>query len=162
MNYLYNGLELPALPEWDKSAYPYVVLTKHATGGDIGLYALPKIGAITGSEIYWPGLGGYPEEYVYYLLKEEGWGNPVLGSYLSIGAQHIVWCNTDIFYADDWFDETLAGTMFLEASYPINAETGEEITDYVPIPVSDYTPNPTAMALGMLAGQAVRRMRVQT
>lgn len=28
-----------------------------------------------------------------------------------------------------------------------------------PTSVQAYTPNPTAMALGMLAGQAVRRMR---
>lgn len=26
-NYLYNGVELPALPEWDKSVYPYAVIT---------------------------------------------------------------------------------------------------------------------------------------
>lgn len=26
MNYLYNGVELPALPEWDKTANPYVVV----------------------------------------------------------------------------------------------------------------------------------------
>lgn len=26
MNYLYNGVELQALPEWDKEAYPYAML----------------------------------------------------------------------------------------------------------------------------------------
>lgn len=25
-NYLYNGVELPALPEWDKETYPYALL----------------------------------------------------------------------------------------------------------------------------------------
>ncbi len=27
-NYLYNGIELPKLPEWDKTAYPYAVIVK--------------------------------------------------------------------------------------------------------------------------------------
>lgn len=27
-NYLYNGIELPQLPEWDKSIYPYAVIVK--------------------------------------------------------------------------------------------------------------------------------------
>ena len=27
-NYVYNGTELPKLPEWDKSTYPYAVIVK--------------------------------------------------------------------------------------------------------------------------------------
>lgn len=34
MNYLYNGVELPALPEWDRVAYPYAIMVWGGTGGN--------------------------------------------------------------------------------------------------------------------------------
>lgn len=34
MNYLYNGVKLPALPEWDKETYPYAVI--RTAGTDYG------------------------------------------------------------------------------------------------------------------------------
>ena len=48
-----------------------------------------------------------------------------------------IWANHDILNAD--------GSLYLAASEPV--------------PVSTYTPNPTAMTMGMLVGQAIRRMR---
>jgi hypothetical protein len=34
MNYFYNGVELPALPEWDKEAYPYAAIFPLTNGTD--------------------------------------------------------------------------------------------------------------------------------
>lgn len=39
-NYLYNGVELPALPEWDKVAYPYATISAYDIDVETGKYAL--------------------------------------------------------------------------------------------------------------------------
>lgn len=37
-NYLYNGVELPALPDWDKTTYPYAFITAMKTSSNTSAY----------------------------------------------------------------------------------------------------------------------------
>lgn len=111
--FLYNGVKLPKLPEWDKTKYPYAYislgfgeyilvlstvrmiiemdggLTVPATAGTVTLLLHKNI-TITD---YW---GESKEREIYY------------------GAIDIVdpfWCNEDLFYED--------GTLFIAASDPV-------------------------------------------
>jgi hypothetical protein len=134
-NYLYNGMEFPALPEWDKGAYPYAfvwydqgfIYTK------AHLYLLSEIVYQTKDD------GSYclvtRELHAVSTLTSSGWSDwtdfeeypygssTLVTSLFTVGFNNEKqWANFDILSED--------GTVSLAASYPIDAETGEEIHDY--------------------------------
>ena len=41
--YLYNGLELPPLPDWDKTAYPYAIITEEYLGRGYVLWVCSEV-----------------------------------------------------------------------------------------------------------------------
>ena len=138
MNYLYNGVELPALPEWDKGTYPYAVITECATipasGATHMLYVTSKkLFAETDGECT-NGAG-----HVYrYIPGNAEWTylsevNIVNGATTTNG--EAIWCNGDIYYKDS--------TLYLAASDPI--------------PVT--TIDPTSLMQGYLVGCAIRANR---
>ena len=133
MNYLYNGVELPPLPEWDKSAYPYGAIKLDSRGYSFYVFE---------SEL-WDQNWYKAQNCKIYRIVDSVWEfdteyeSSIIGS-TSTAKSYIIWANYDFYSAD-------GNTLYLAASEPI--------------PVSTYTPNPAAMAMGMLVGQAVRRRR---
>lgn len=139
MNYLYNGVELPALPEWDKEKYPYAVIVDHTTQYSLVITSTAVVVSASGYSLRHPS-GNLTSFYIgnTKLIRpgERNWGEFNFSS-TSLYSGKAFWANFDILDED--------GSLYLAASEPI--------------PVSTYTPKPAAMTLGMLVGQAVRRMR---
>lgn len=145
-NYLYNGIELPALPEWDKTAYPYVVLTFYpGIGGVMEKYELfcspiPFVVSDNDKLAYPFGESHIPD--LYYIKPTGTNWSPGTASEKDSTTEisnQIIWANHDLLYRTD-------GSVYLPASYPVDAETGEEIHDYeignteapTPIPADFY------------------------
>ena len=118
-NYLYNGVELPELPEWDKTAYPYITGVLHS-GFTAFLSRLrvtdkPSKNYVTdNNDSYMP---EYPEgtNYIEYKLNTStsSWYQSGSGQYESGGVpvESPNWTNHDLFYAD--------GTLYLGATVPL-------------------------------------------
>lgn len=184
MKYLYNGTPMHPLPEWDKQKYPYAIMNYGELAIDGGFWVASLIVssnpfvfydefveedgilsdeyAITGEWLRYFMTDNPAVAALYFGLQvgdfePEEWGVHASGhadKAESIGLEYD-WSNHDIL-------NRTAGTVKLAASYPINAETGEEIRDYEPVPVSPVMArNPAAMLAGFQLGAAIRRMRGQ-
>ena len=134
-NYLYNGVELPQLPEWDKTVYPYAYMDinirlsdKVANQADVVFCTAPisvttfistykgsANTAVSGLAYRWE-IGD--TEFKRYESKDFS-----LEAGETTGWIYIDWANTDLINTKD-------NTIVCAASYPIDAETGEEIHDY--------------------------------
>lgn len=111
--YLYNGVRLPGLPEWDRVAYPYAVIVH---GNSIyGLYcstepAYCKSGSLINK-------GGVYAPYLYFgHYDTKGWvgGNVVNTSDMTFMVDKPIWSNHDM------IDVASAnGTVGLAASEPV-------------------------------------------
>lgn len=178
-NYLYNGVELPALPEWDKKKYPYVtihskqywvenspqygmVLAADLTittvpvrsigsslwatvDGEAIIYRITTIAGITDED--WV---RYENEDFSFVGGAEDESGQVHGTY-----PYLTWSNYDV------LDYT-TGEIKLAASYPIDTETGEEVTDYglYHTPLNPPHPiDPNSLLQGYLVGCRLRAMR---
>lgn len=118
-NYLYNGVELPALPEWDKEKYPYALLGNHTWLNDkmraqlVCYSEKAETGYNDDGDIaYWVVINGTRIEfYIVYPINTipSDWGNPT--EYTGSANRSGIWSNTDI-YLDD-------GTLYLAASDPV-------------------------------------------
>lgn len=142
-NYLYNGVELPPLPDWDKTAYPYATITRTLTGVNywLSLTSKPQVlsesYALTCNEIY------NVDYYIY--APDEGLTNfthineAVSGATfptLSVGAGSLLlvsnssldttwaWSNHDILMAD--------GSVYLAASDPVPVDGETEAAPITP------------------------------
>ena len=105
--YLYNGVRLPKLPDWDKEAYPYAAIVTKANG-EYRFYA--------DAEAFTIGSGNYLTRLwpdVVYLLENETWVEETAGGFYFVP----IWSNTDIYY--DKNVEGLAGTLAFSASDPV-------------------------------------------
>lgn len=155
-NYLYNGVELPPLPEWDKKKYPFAMVDYSSATENYRVWFL-STKAYRGSFgiVMFSGSGMVSDcsDGVWELIEE--WD--------ADGSSDIVpltpkWTNYD--YLDyDVYSDAADGTVILAASYPINAETGEEIRDYAPTPILAPVIEPLSMWLGWKAGNWVARQR---
>lgn len=119
--YLYGGVRLPPLPEWDKEAAPYAFIdtsdptSTSTTGGNYAIYMHSKA-SVVGSD-NWLKFS----KPVYQALKWTGWGVvkkltntnaiKVKPDYDGDSYLHIIWTNHDIYNED--------GTLHLAASEPI-------------------------------------------
>jgi hypothetical protein len=134
--YLYNGVRLPKLPEWDKTAYPYAVIyTYHGESekqnpvyrlvlSDTPFSIVYRTIAFTGATydaLKW--VGNYTAKWkiaTWDYWDVDGYGAD--GSIFAVDDETdaVVWANTDICYANDYSgDETIAGTVYLAASEPV-------------------------------------------
>lgn len=159
MKYLYNGVELPALPEWDKEKYPYVYIVAIIERVYMFVEKPYTFQSSSGSSYIANYLKGSSEPIIDFVFADysqdsQQWG--VL--YKSTGSEYgdklslVRWSNYDVYNPD--------GTLYRAASYPINVDTGEEIRDYEPVPVSPVPVlNPTDLLSSFFVGQAIRRMR---
>lgn len=134
-NYLYNGIELPELPEWGNDEYPYVLITRVIASDtywlDFSAYTvIPHIGTTNGR----PSID-FANSYVRYKMVDGVWteveiDSAIMASYLTNtdGSARIdvVWCNTDILNKD--------GSVYLAASDPVPVLPDLlPVTPYLPI-----------------------------
>lgn len=148
--YLYNGVELPALPEWDKEQYPYAwIRGVECEDGTVTYYLRVSSDAIIYKKTIDFETLGY--QYVYWqygtgniydgvTTKDDEWvlfnGDAALDNYFNVDNFVFSWVNHDVINEED-------GTVYQAASDPI--------------PVLTY--DPTAMLLGWLTGRKVAGMR---
>lgn len=103
---LYSGVELPKLPEWDKTAYPYAILVEHNA-------AIPYWLAVS-TVAFRNVLGASIVKGTCYVfpLEKDGWGEMELFTGLSVPLP--IWTNTDFLNQD--------GSVYLAASKPVPVE----------------------------------------
>lgn len=135
MNYLYNGREYSALPAL---THQYALITEAKYTSSPGLYNMAGYTQTFNEGGSWSvqNIGACD----VYRIQDGEWiltTSHTEDAEATPGVSGIVWANFDIYNSD--------GTLYLAASDP------------VPI----LTRSPAAMALGWLAGMAVRRMRGQ-
>ena len=138
MKYLYNGVELPALPEWDKEKYPYAVIIygNSLNPKSVTFYVSKEI------VVQKPDYDGVKLVFERDYMKTTGttysddfaWGE--LKQPTSTSSPYInyaIWANTDIYNPD--------GTLYLAASEPV--------------PVTDHN----ALVQGWIVGKRLAAMR---
>ena len=111
VNYLYNGVKLPKLPEWDKTVYPYAVIINLYFGAGTYVRFLPSVEYETMSNGNW-GLK-VSSDSLYSELTNGEWGvvsSKGNDSYIAVG-ELFCWASFDITNAD--------GSVYLAASEPI-------------------------------------------
>lgn len=154
-NFLYNGVVLPELPEWDKETYPYAVIVKHNPIFGVGLngyylyllgvnsyYFETEQGIFFGGDsdgVSVPGVNYKCSDGVWeYINHHDNWNVEVASSYVS-NTNKSVWSNFNIEYD---------GTLYLAATDPINTDSKLSIsmgqmmsyngTVLPPLPDCDY------------------------
>ena len=116
--YLYNGVRLPALPEWDRERYPYAVITLNKASNKYELYLFAENAYYFDSTyVYFGGSSsGEPVPAIIYTgTPEQGWysQSEVDNANVCVSWQvvsKLIWSNIDLEYE---------GTMYLAASTPI-------------------------------------------
>ena len=120
--YLYNGVRLPPLPEWDKETYPYAMMTPPMLGGS-RLYLLSEW------EYYYyhNSISGFSQEGIKYSKGSPTYKASVDGAEWErmpdvvnasqVIFEYILWANTDVVCQSDYYKP--AGSIYLAASEPI-------------------------------------------
>ena len=142
-NYLYNGIEAGALPNWNKDKHPHAVMVLYDYNI---LSSVDKLVVFFLSEVK-------TANDLWYTIGDEcaTATRPVdsTGAFSAFGAietlneekkispENVVWSNTDIYNED--------GTLYLAASDPV--------------PVSPVKLNPALLVQSFFTGQALRRSR---
>ena len=114
--YLYNGVQLPKLPEWDKEKYPYAYITASTSPRRLILTATNKKVMRTNGTCSVTATNPYDSYAVYELTDGEWVSGTYNGSFIA------VWCSEDLYYSSVLSDDTdsdLAGTLYLAASEPV-------------------------------------------
>ncbi len=114
--YLYNGVRLPALPEWDREEYPYAVIAKGFYGYSLYLsknnpYAYISSSAHASTVIAWNGERIWIEcinEYTEWEPETEWYVSE--DSNVALDEGSLAWSNCDI---------EMDGNVWLYASEPI-------------------------------------------
>lgn len=119
-NYLYNGIELPALPEWDKTKYPYAIITiaKSPSIGGIE-YTQRKLTLLSSYQMGYNQVGNWAvnsvgdfQEYDYFTSNSEWTEADVnYADAKTPAVVNIKWANFDILNED--------GSVYLAASDPV-------------------------------------------
>lgn len=105
--YLYNGVRLPGLPEWDKVKYPYAFIASQNSRWFLYCFSDEKKVSSAGSvTIIAPGAG--------FIYGDNRWEEYSSGGLLL----RPIWSNYDIYYSDTSDDE-LSGTLYLANSEPV-------------------------------------------
>lgn len=110
--YLYNGIELPALPEWDKEAYPYAFIMGDSQVSNVRY--VQSISWVTSDSTGNPAVE-YGEFISYKYDNYTGlWGDSVWSSGRKGSAycSMVLWANFDVIDARD-------GSVYLAASDPV-------------------------------------------
>lgn len=122
-NWIYNWVELPPLPEWDKTRFPYAAMTYAPTTGiyRFRVYSSPlevdaDMSDVAGRTVCTP---SYDCSEMTWKQEGDAWGAPSEREVVSHGVSYtVVWTNHDII---DFAD----GSVYLAASTPIGAPKDE-------------------------------------
>ena len=118
--YLYNGVRLPKLPEWDKEKYPNAMITDgiHTTVTGIGVATVLNLGTF---HYEWNQYGRYQfnmKDCALYKLIDNKWvlsyegdRNLILNPDEERTTDYVLWTDTDIVSS--------TGSVWLAASEPI-------------------------------------------
>ena len=109
--YLYNGVRLPALPEWDKEKYPYAYITTADFDDGYRLFCVDGQKNVINGKLFLTIL--YPGDF--YVLRDGEWAKY---DHSNVAAP-VVWCNTDTYYTTNIENGELAGTLYMAASDPV-------------------------------------------
>lgn len=112
--YLYNGVRLPKLPEWDKETSPYVYMHSDLVLNRRYIRVLSNLNFLVNSDGLW-GLSHYPKYLQCYCFVPTGkwseWEEQEGAESGGMSVSKIAWANFDVPNED--------GTVRLEASEPI-------------------------------------------
>lgn len=112
--YLYNGVRLPALPEWDRGVYPFAVIVNNF-GYELWVCSEPSFYASTKNN-----MGTLVAcNFGSCMLSDNAWNNVFFPTKNNLGvlnsvrflAEGFVWANYDILDS--------AGGIYLAASEPV-------------------------------------------
>lgn len=121
--YLYNGIRLPALPEWDREMYPYAYIIKSNSSDSYFLCVYDDRAVYDEKYEYTPCIvdthGDNKAQLRKYYVSNGEWAYALGGkvttpyglSFAGGSSDTPVWCNTDILNED--------GTVYLPASEPV-------------------------------------------
>ena len=119
--YLYNGVRLPALPEWDREAYPFVVIRKESVG--YGFYCAENPYKVENSDIKdYRYYFGVDTKVMRYTAKSnsESWSFSYESTFPGTSGQVFNKGQTDdIVWSNHAIPNTTERTSFLEASTPV-------------------------------------------
>lgn len=110
--YLYNGVQLPPLPEWDKETYPYAVIQYTTILPESPIYRLLCSASPT---VLSTGIfgGSTPAPCLIWTAGDITWGGGILNEDGQVWAScDLIWANYDVYYSGG---ETLA----MAASDPV-------------------------------------------
>lgn len=158
-NYLFNGMELPELPEIE--GYPYKYVCYHKL--NCNRYEYICSSKPLEAKINYVGYGNciliseYDSngvEKLYHLSDGEWIGTSVGIKPIYKGDITSHWANHDIFFEN-------STDIYLSASCPTDAKTGEEIHDWClhPNPTTPSTTDPQSLTAGWRVGQLIAAMR---
>ena len=150
MVYLYKGVELPGISAvWDKEAYMYALIARVDSG-----YLLMMGEAVF--TVYSGGRNDPTQVDKLFSLNDGAWVESTGGK---IG--EVIWANHDVYY-----NKASGGTLYLAATCPINAETGEEYHGWclhATEPTEPTEPpepiDPQSYLMGFRVGQLLQGMR---
>lgn len=106
--WLYNGVRLPKLPEWDKTVYPYAVIAFIDAGPIYRVYFCADKCTVTGVN------ASYKAPYVWYQGAGDVWeykGETADTSNVILSMVTPIWANHDVYRED--------GSLYLAASEPV-------------------------------------------
>lgn len=106
--YIYNDVQLPALPEWDKETYPYAYIVQNTDDSDYYLVLYTAEHKVSAS-----GLAGALSNRKYRVTDGE-W-KLIDGGSLVTGT--VIWANNTVYYTESI--EGIGGTVYLQATDPI-------------------------------------------
>jgi hypothetical protein len=152
-NYLYNGVEFPVLPKWDKATYPYAAIVHQTNNEDYKYYLFCSTHPFkycVGTLRTWLytdapsnglryGTDYNGDEWVYESVYEDETGERICIAY------PVYWANHDIYYHAST-NEGTPGELYLAASDPIPVGSAPEV-------------EPKSFMAGWRMGQIVRAMR---
>jgi hypothetical protein len=149
-NYLYNSVARPPIPDWNGDTHPYVYITSHPLGN----YMCNARNIQYGTDEYGYNIG-IIDGWCYNFMpgKHTEWEKTrsTEQTGLTTALEDIVWANFDVLNED--------GSIYLPASYPTDAETGETITTYglhhFPVTETDHN----ARIMGWIVGKRLAAMR---
>ena len=107
--YLYNGVRLPALPEWDRDVYPFATITAHS-GGLYCFNASDIVLALDYTMSRPNDSGAFLNIRSAYDKETESWGENKTSAVNGYDGSPI-WSNFDIYKSD--------GSLYLSASEPV-------------------------------------------
>ena len=149
MNYLYNGVELPALPEWDKTVYPNLIIY-YDNGANQYRIVATDVPMVYGYE---SSIGKY-SVHGHYNSGKKSWMRAEYNDgewteFVTItnsSATTLVYCDGDAVWTNHDILNENDDTIYLAASDPIPVTTAPSV-------------DPLSLLMGWRMGNAVRNMQ---